>query len=240
VVHDVAIQNLPVRFAMDRAGLVGADGATHAGSFDIAYLGCIPNMTLMAAADEAELAHMVATAAAFDAGPIGLRYPRGEGTGVAWQPKGQVLPIGRGRVLREGSTVAILSYGTRLAEAMRAADALAARGFSTTVADARFAKPLDTDLVRNLARNHAVMLTVEEGSIGGFGSFVMHDLAHAGLLDGTVKFRPLVLPDSYIDHDKPEKQYDQAGLTARAMVTAALGALGVDDAGADTALPSRA
>jgi 1-deoxy-D-xylulose-5-phosphate synthase len=240
VVHDVAIQNLPVRFAMDRAGLVGADGATHAGSFDIAYLGCLPNMTLMAAADEAELAHMVATAAAFDAGPIGLRYPRGEGTGVARPPRGEVLPIGKGRVLREGATVAILSYGTRLAESLKAADALAARGFSTTVADARFAKPLDTDLVRNLARNHAVMLTVEEGSVGGFGSFVMHDLAHAGLLDGGVKFRPLVLPDRYIDHDKPEKQYDQAGLTARAMVSAALGALGIDEAGTDAALPSRA
>jgi 1-deoxy-D-xylulose-5-phosphate synthase len=239
VVHDVAIQNLPVRFAMDRAGLVGADGATHAGSFDIAYLGCLPNMVLMAAADEAELSHMVATAAAHDGGPIALRYPRGEGTGVARQAKGTVLPIGKGRVLREGSSIAILSYGTRLAEAMKAADALAARGFSTTVADARFAKPLDTDLVRNLARNHAVMLTIEEGSVGGFGSFVMHDLAHAGLLDGAVKFRPLTLPDVYLDHDKPEKQYDQAGLTARHMVAAALGALGVDDT-AEAAQPSRA
>nr|WP_144185922.1 1-deoxy-D-xylulose-5-phosphate synthase [Elioraea rosea] len=240
VVHDVAIQNLPVRFAMDRAGLVGADGATHAGSFDIAYLGCLPNMVLMAASDEAELSHMVATAAAHDGGPIALRYPRGEGMGVAREAKGTVLPIGKGRVLREGSSIAILSYGTRLAEALRAADALAARGFSTTVADARFAKPLDTDLVRNLARNHAVMLTIEEGSVGGFGSFVMHDLAHAGLLDGGVKFRPLVLPDRYIDHDKPEKQYDQAGLTARHMVNAALGALGAGEAEGDEALPSRA
>jgi 1-deoxy-D-xylulose-5-phosphate synthase len=238
VVHDVAIQNLPVRFAMDRAGLVGADGATHAGSFDIAYLGCLPNMVLMAAADEAELAHMVATAAAYDSGPIAFRYPRGEGTGIARPERGEVLPIGRGRVLREGSTVAILSYGTRLGEALRAAEALAARGLSTTVADARFAKPLDTDLVRNLARNHAVLITIEEGSIGGFGSFVLHDLAHAGLLDGGVKVRPMVLPDRFIDHDKPEKQYDQAGLTARHIVAAALGALGVD--AANEALPSRA
>jgi 1-deoxy-D-xylulose-5-phosphate synthase len=230
VVHDVAIQNLPVRFAMDRAGLVGADGATHAGSFDIAYLGCVPNMVLMAAADEAELVHMVATAAAYDAGPIGFRYPRGEGVGVALPERGEPLPIGKGRVLREGTKVALLSYGARLAECLKAADELAARGLSTTVADARFAKPLDRELVHRLAREHEVLITIEEGSIGGFGSFVLHELAHAGLLDTGVKVRPMVLPDVFIDHDKPQLQYEKAGLNARHIVATALAALGVADA----------
>ncbi|WP_376092296.1 1-deoxy-D-xylulose-5-phosphate synthase [Roseomonas sp. CCTCC AB2023176] len=230
VVHDVALQNLPVRFAMDRAGLVGADGATHAGSFDVAYLGCIPNMTLMAAADDAELMHMVATAAAHDSGPIGFRFPRGEGTGVALPERGEVLPIGKGRVLREGTAVAVLSYGTRLGEALLAAEDLASRGLSTTVADARFAKPLDTDLVERLAREHAVLITIEEGSIGGFGSFVAHHLAHAGLLDGGLRFRPMVLPDRYLDHDSPKKQYDEAGLNAPHIVATALSALGRDAA----------
>jgi 1-deoxy-D-xylulose-5-phosphate synthase len=235
VVHDVAIQNLPVRFAMDRAGLVGADGATHAGSFDIAYLGCLPNMVLMAAADEAELVHMVATAAAHDAGPIGFRYPRGEGVGVALPERGEPLPIGKGRVLREGTKVALLSYGTRLAECLKAADELAARGLSTTVADARFAKPLDRDLVHRLAREHEVLITIEEGSIGGFGSFVLHELAHAGLLDSGAKVRPMTLPDIFIDHDKPQLQYDKAGLNARHIVATALGALGIADAAAQPA-----
>ena len=235
VVHDVAIQNLPVRFAMDRAGLVGADGATHAGSFDIAYLGCLPNFVLMAAADERELMHMVATAAAYDEGPIGLRYPRGEGLGVTLPERGQPLPIGKGRVLREGTKVALLSYGTRLAECLKAADELASRGLSTTVADARFAKPLDRDLVHRLAREHEVLITVEEGSVGGFGSFVIHDLAHAGLLDGGAKVRPMTLPDAFIDHDKPALQYDKAGLNARQIVATALGALGIADVAAQPA-----
>jgi len=225
VVHDVALQNLPVRFAMDRAGLVGADGATHAGAYDVAYLGCIPNMTLMAAADEVELTHMVATAAAHDSGPIALRYPRGEGTGLEIPARGTVLPIGKGRVLRQGTTIAILSYGTRLAEALRAADDLAAQGLSCTVADARFAKPLDTELLERLARTHAVLLTVEEGSVGGFGSLVAHHLAHAGLLDGELRFRPLTLPDTYIDHDTPKKQYDLAGLNSPQIAQAAINAL---------------
>ncbi|WP_280513941.1 transketolase C-terminal domain-containing protein, partial [Salinarimonas ramus] len=173
IVHDVAIQNLPVRFAMDRAGLVGADGPTHAGSFDVAYLGCLPNFTIMAAADEAELVHMVATAAAHDTGPIALRYPRGEGVGVEMPERGVPLPIGKGRVVKEGTRVALLSLGTRLAEALAAAEELEARGLSTTVADARFAKPLDLDLIARLAREHEVLITIEEGSIGGFGSFVM-------------------------------------------------------------------
>ncbi|MGG5812023.1 1-deoxy-D-xylulose-5-phosphate synthase [Falsiroseomonas sp. CW058] len=227
VVHDVALQSLPVRFAMDRAGLVGADGATHAGSFDVAFLGCLPNMVLMAAADEAELAHMVATAAAIDDRPSGFRYPRGEGFGVPVPARGTPLEIGRGRVLREGTGIAILSYGARLAECMKAADELAARGLSTTVADARFAKPLDAALVERLARNHEVLITIEEGSVGGFGSFVAQHLAWKGLLDGQVKFRPMVLPDAFIDHAAPKVQYDQAGLNARHIVAAALSALGV-------------
>lgn len=226
VVHDVAIQNLPVRFAMDRAGLVGADGQTHAGAFDVAYLGCLPNMVLMAAADEAELVHMVATAAAHGSGPIALRYPRGEGVGVEMPERGQVLEIGKGRVLQEGSKIALLSYGTRLKECLLAAEDLAAKGLSTTVADARFAKPLDTDLVHRLAREHEVLITIEEGAIGGFGSFVLHELAHAGLLDSGAKVRPMVLPDVYLDQDKPEEQYRHAGLTAADIVATATQALG--------------
>ncbi|WP_203073317.1 1-deoxy-D-xylulose-5-phosphate synthase [Falsiroseomonas ponticola] len=235
VVHDVALQSLPVRFAMDRAGLVGADGATHAGSFDVAYLGCLPNMVLMAAADEAELAHMVATAAVIDDRPCGFRYPRGEGTGVAVPARGTPLEIGRGRILREGNAVALLSYGTRLAECLKAADDLAAQGLSCTVADARFAKPLDTQLIERLAREHPVLVTIEEGSIGGFGTQVAHHLLSQGLLDGQTRFRPMVLPDSFIDHAAPKVQYDQAGLNARHIVATALSALGVAEAKAQPA-----
>jgi 1-deoxy-D-xylulose-5-phosphate synthase len=227
VVHDVAIQQLPVRFCMDRAGLVGADGATHAGSFDIAYLGCLPGMVLMAAADEAELCHMIRTMAAIDDRPSAVRYPRGEGIGAALPARGDLLPIGKGRIVREGTKIAILSYGARLAESLRAADELAARGLSTTVADARFAKPLDTDLVRRLANEHEVLITIEEGSVGGFSSHVMHALAHMGLLDSGLKIRPMVLPDCFIDHDAPAKQYDVAGLNAPHIVATALSALGI-------------
>ncbi|ACB95439.1 1-deoxy-D-xylulose-5-phosphate synthase [Beijerinckia indica] len=227
VVHDVAIQNLPVRFAIDRAGLVGADGATHAGSFDVSYLGILPNMVIMAAADEAELVHMVATAAAYDEGPIAFRYPRGEGVGIELPQIGEILDIGRGRIVREGTTVALLSLGTRLAEASKAAEQLASYGISVTVADARFAKPLDLDLVRRLAKNHEVLITIEEGSVGGFGSFVMQALAEEGLLDGTgLKFRSMVLPDTFLDHDKPEKLYAQAGLDAKGIVAKVLATLG--------------
>ncbi len=226
VVHDVAIQSLPVRFAMDRAGLVGADGATHAGSFDIAYLGCLPNFVLMAAADELELMHMVATQAAIDDRPSAVRYPRGEGVGVELPARGTPLPIGKGRIIREGGKVAILNYGTRLQEVLKAADELAARGFPTTVADARFCKPLDTDLVRRLAQEHEVLVTIEEGAIGGFASHVTHFLAHAGLIDGGLKLRPMVLPDIFIDHDKPELQYQQAGLNAKHIVATVLDAVG--------------
>lgn len=228
LVHDVALQNLPVRFAIDRAGLVGADGATHAGAFDIAYLACLPNMVVMAAADEGELVHMVATCAAYDGGPIAVRYPRGEGVGVDMPERGVVLPIGKGRVIREGTKVAILSLGTRLAEASKAAEDLAALGLSTTVADARFAKPIDMELVERLVRGHEVLITIEEGSIGGFGSHVLHHLATRGLLDGGCKVRPMVLPDIYQDHDSPVKQYEQAALQARDIVATALKALGVE------------
>ncbi len=230
VVHDVAIQNLPVRFALDRAGLVGADGPTHAGSFDTAFLGCLPNMVLMAAADEAELVHMVATAVAHDSGPIAFRYPRGEGVGVELPEVGVPLPIGKGRVVREGTRIALLSYGTRLAECLKAADDLAARGLSTTVADARFAKPLDTALVERLARSHEVLVTVEEGSVGGFGSFVLQHLSDEGLLDNGLKVRAMVLPDSYIEQDKPDRMYASAGLDAKGIVAKVLEALGKDAA----------
>jgi 1-deoxy-D-xylulose-5-phosphate synthase len=226
VVHDVAVQRLPVRFAIDRAGLVGADGPTHAGSFDLAYLGCLPGFVLMAAADEAELKHMVATAAAIDDQPSAVRYPRGEGVGVELPAEGRALPIGKGRIVREGTAVALLSLGTRLAECLKAADQLAAYGLSTTVADARFAKPLDRDLILQLARHHEVLVTVEEGAIGGFGSHVLQLLANEGALDRGLKVRPMVLPDLFIDHDKPEKMYDQAGLNAPQIVATALAALG--------------
>src|SRR4051794_4437795 len=226
VVHDVAIQGLPVRFALDRAGLVGADGPTHAGAFDVAYLGCLPNFVIMAAADEAELVHMVATAAAYDDGPIALRYPRGDGVGVEMPERGVPLPIGKGRVLREGDRVAILSFGTRLQEALKAAEDLEARGLSTTVADARFAKPLDEELVLRLAREHEVLITVEEGSVGGFGSFVLQLLADRGALDRGLKVRPLALPDRFLDHDKPDRMYAQAGLDAAAIVAKVFDTLG--------------
>ncbi|MBI1214912.1 MAG: 1-deoxy-D-xylulose-5-phosphate synthase [Alphaproteobacteria bacterium] len=227
VVHDVAIQNLPVRFAMDRAGLVGADGATHAGAFDVAYLGCLPNMVLMAAADEAELQDMTATMAVHDAGPIALRYPRGEGTGAALKQRGAPLQIGRGRILREGAKIALLSYGTRLGEALKAAEQLNALGLSTTVADARFAKPLDEDLVLRLAREHEALVTVEEGSACGFGALVLHLLAEKGALDAGLRIRTMTLPDLYLDHDAPQKQYDAAGLNAPHIVSRALEALGM-------------
>ena len=230
LVHDVVLQRLPVRFALDRAGLVGADGATHAGAFDVAYLGCLPDIVLMAAADELELMHMVATSAAIDDRASALRYPRGEGVGLELPERGAVLPLGKGRIVQEGTKVAILSYGTRLAEARKAAAELGARGLSTTVADARFAKPLDEELVRRLALEHEVLITVEEGSVGGFGSFVLHHLATAGLLDGGLKIRPMVLPDRFLDHDSPAKQYEEAGLAARHIVATALQALGIEAA----------
>jgi len=226
VVHDVAIQRLPVRFAMHRAGLVGADGATHAGSFDLAYLGCLPGFVIMAAADEAELVHMVATAAAIDDRPSAVRYPRGEGIGIPLPEHGEPLEIGRGRIVREGSSIAILSLGARLQECLKAADELAGYGLSTTIADARFAKPLDTGLIDRLAREHEVLITIEEASIGGFASHVLHHLATSGQLDHGLKVRPMVLPDVFIDHDSPVKQYDQAGLNARQIVESALSALG--------------
>jgi 1-deoxy-D-xylulose-5-phosphate synthase len=228
VVHDVSLQNLPVRFAIDRAGLVGADGATHAGSFDVGFLGALPGMVVMAAADEAELVHMVATAVAYDQGPIAFRYPRGDGVGVDMPERGVPLPIGKGRVVREGTRVAILSLGTRLQEALKAAEDLAARGLSTTVADARFAKPLDLDLVRRLAANHEVLITIEEGATGGFGAFVLQAIVEDGTLDGRVglKVRNMVLPDAYLDQDKPDRLYSRAGLDAKAIVAKVLEALG--------------
>ena len=228
IVHDVALQSLPVRLAMDRAGFVGADGATHAGSFDIAYLGCLPNMVIMAPSDEAELMHTVATAAAIDDRPSAFRYHRGDGTGVVLPTVGEVMAIGKGRVLREGHSVAILALGPRLADAMKAADELTARGFPVTVADARFAKPIDTALVEQLARHHEVLITIEEGAIGGFASQVMHHLAWKGLLDRGLKVRPMVMPDLFIDHDSQAKQLAQAGLSAKDIVATALAALGVE------------
>jgi len=226
VVHDVAIQRLPVRFAMDRAGLVGADGPTHAGAFDVAYLGCLPGFVLMAAADEAELVHMVSTAVAIDDRPSALRYPRGEGLGVPLPAEGKPLEIGKGRVVREGSKVALLSFGARLGECLKAADELATFGLSTTVADARFAKPLDIDLLLRLARGHEVLLTLEEGSIGGFGGFVMQALAEHGVLDRGLKVRSMVLPDIFIDQDSPNAMYAKAGLDAKGIVAKAFQALG--------------
>lgn len=230
VVHDVAIQNLPVRFALDRAGLVGADGPTHAGSFDIAYLGCLPNMVLMAASDEVELANMVATAVEYNDGPIAFRYPRGEATGIDIPLKPEILEIGKGRILREGSQIALLSYGTRLEEALGAAKELEALGLSTTVADARFAKPLDKKLILQLADEHEVLITIEEGSIGGFGSFVLHELAKEGRLDEGLKIRSMHLPDEFIDHDTPDKMYEKAELDSKAIVRTVFETLGQDKA----------
>jgi 1-deoxy-D-xylulose-5-phosphate synthase len=227
VVHDVAIQSLPVRFAMDRAGPVGNDGATHSGSFDLAYLGCLPGFVLMAPSDEAELVHAVATAVGIGDRPSGFRYPRGEGVGVALPARGEALPIGKGRVLREGTNIAILSLGPRLVDALKAADELAARGLRTTVVDARFAKPIDTALIEQLARHHEVLITVEEGSIGGFSSAVLHHLACRGLPDRGLKVRPLVLPDVFLDHDSQAKQLAAAGLSAKDIVATALAAIGV-------------
>jgi len=228
VVHDVAIQKLPVRFAMDRAGLVGADGPTHAGSFDIAYLGCLPGFVLMAAGDEADLVHMVATQVALDDCPSALRYPRGEGVGVTMPEEGKPLEIGKGRILKEGHKVALLSYGTRLAECLKASEELAALGLATTVADARFAKPLDTDLVLRLAREHEVLVTIEEGAIGGFGGYVMQTLAEHGALDRGLKIRSMVLPDLFIDQDSPNAMYAKAGLDAKGIVAKVFEALGKD------------
>ncbi|HVC54184.1 MAG TPA: 1-deoxy-D-xylulose-5-phosphate synthase [Stellaceae bacterium] len=236
VVHDVAIQKLPVRFAIDRAGLVGNDGQTHAGSFDLGYLGALPGFVIMAAADEAELFHMVATCAAIDDAPSAVRFPRGDGIGVPLPERGTPLEIGRGRVVREGTTIALLSLGARLGECLKAAQELGAYGLSTTVADARFAKPLDFDLINRLAREHEVLITIEEGAIGGFSSFVLHHLAESGLLDHGLKIRPMVLPDRFLDHDSPAAQYDAAGLNAKHIVATALAALGREIA----ELPARA
>ena len=235
VVHDVAIQSLPVRFAIDRAGLVGADGPTHAGSFDLAYLGCLPGFVIMAAADEAELKHMVATAAQIDDRPSAFRYPRGEGTGAAMPERGIPFEIGKGRIVREGNTVAILSLGTRLADALKAADKLNGFGLTTTVADARFMKPLDHDLIRRLAREHQILITVEEGSTGGFGSHVLHFLANHGFLEHRLKVRSLVLPDRFIDQDKPEAMYAAAGLDADGIVKTVFSALGREVSAANLA-----
>ncbi|MGA3000912.1 MAG: 1-deoxy-D-xylulose-5-phosphate synthase [Acetobacteraceae bacterium] len=232
VVHDVAIQSLPVRFALDRAGPVGNDGATHSGSFDIAYLGCLPGMVIMAPSDEAELMHAVATSVTINDRPSAFRYPRGEGTGVALPTQGEILQLGVGRIIREGRNIAILSLGSRLGDALKAADELTARGFPTTVADARFAKPIDTALVEQLARHHEVLITIEEGSIGGFASQVMHHLAWKGLMDNGLKVRPMVLADKFIDHDSQAKQIAEAGLSVRDIVAAGLGAFGIEAPGA--------
>jgi 1-deoxy-D-xylulose-5-phosphate synthase len=231
VVHDVAIQNLPVRFAIDRAGLVGADGATHAGSFDVTYLATLPNFVVMAAADEAELVHMVHTAAMHDAGPIAVRYPRGNGTGVVLPERPERLEIGKGRIVREGKKVAILSLGTRLAEALKAADLLDGKGLSATVADLRFAKPLDGELIRRLLANHEVAVTIEEAAIGGLGAHVLTLASDAGLIDAGLKLRTMRLPDRFQDQDKPERQYEEAGLDAEAIVETVLKALRHNSAG---------
>jgi len=227
VVHDVAIQNLPVRFPMDRAGLVGADGQTHAGAFDVAYLGCLPNMVLMACGDEAELVHMTSTAVAYDEGPIAFRYPRGEGVGLDLPERGEILEIGKGRIMREGTKVALLAYGGRLAETLKAADMLETQGLSTTVADARFAKPLDHELIMQLVRNHEVLITVEEGSRGGFGAFVLHYLADQGVLDTGLKIRTMTLPDQFQNQDSPFNMYETARLNAAQIVERTREALGM-------------
>ncbi len=230
VIHDVALQNLPVRFALDRAGLVGADGPTHAGAFDLAFLTCLPNMVVMAAADEAELMHMVATAAAYEQGPIALRFPRGEGLGVNLPDHGAVLPIGKGRLMREGAQIALVSLGTRLGDALQAADELGRQGLSTSVADARFAKPIDTDLIDQLAATHSVLITIEEGSSGGFGALVLNHLNESGALSRGLKVKIMTLPDRYLDHDKPEKMYAAARLDAKAITETAMDLLARDHA----------
>ncbi|MGR3656037.1 1-deoxy-D-xylulose-5-phosphate synthase [Paracoccus sp. (in: a-proteobacteria)] len=227
VVHDVAVQKLPVRFAIDRAGLVGQDGPTHAGAYDIAFLANLPGMVVMAAADEAELVHMVATAAAHDSGPIALRFPRGEGTGVDLPARGKILPIGKGRIIAEGKGVAILSFGTRLSQAMEARESLTSRGITSTVADARFAKPLDRDLILSLARNHEALITLEEGAIGGFASHVAQLLAEEGVFDSGLKFRSMVLPDRFVDHDAPRAMYDSSALNAPHIEAKVLEVLGI-------------
>ena len=231
IVHDVALQGLPVRFAIDRAGLVGADGATHAGCFDVGYLASLPGFVVMAAGDEAELVHMVATAAGYDAGPISFRYPRGEGVGVAMPERGRMLEIGKGRIVREGSRVAILSFGAHLGECHLAAEALAAQGVSVTIADARFAKPLDTDLIAQLARHHEAIVTVEQGAVGGFGAMVLHHMANAGLLDGGVKVRTMTLPDRFIEQASPAAMYADAGLAAADIQACVMRVLGVESIG---------
>jgi 1-deoxy-D-xylulose-5-phosphate synthase len=238
VVHDVAIQNLPVRFAIDRAGLVGADGSTHAGSFDITYLATLPNMVVMSPADEAELVHMTYTAVLHDSGPIAFRYPRGNGTGVAMPDVPQQLEIGKGRIIREGKKVAILSLGTRLAEAMKAAETLDAKGLSTTVADLRFAKPLDEKMIRHLIATHEVVVTVEEASVGGLGAHVLTLASDAGLMDAGLKIRTMRLPDMFQEHDSPQKQYDEAGLNAPQIVETVLKALRHNSAGVEEASAS--
>ncbi len=227
IVHDVAVQNLPVRFAVDRAGLVGQDGPTHSGAYDTAFLANLPGFVVMAAADEAELVHMVATAAAHDSGPIAFRFPRGEGTGVEMPERGQVLPIGKGRMVAEGKGVAILSFGTRLSEVMTAREALMARGITPTVADARFAKPLDRDLILALARDHEALITIEEGAVGGFGSHVAHLLAEEGAFDKGLRFRSMVLPDAFVDHDAPRAMYDSSCLNAQHIEDKVLSVMGV-------------
>jgi 1-deoxy-D-xylulose-5-phosphate synthase len=230
VVHDVAIQGLPVRFALDRAGLVGADGPTHAGAFDIGFLGALPGMVVMAAADEVELARMVATAAEIGDRPSAFRYPRGNGIGLDIPENPQILSLGKGRIIREGTTIALLSLGGRLAEAQKAADMLEAKGFSTTLVDARFAKPLDEEMILSLAKEHEVLITLEEGACGGFGAFVLEMLAASGALDCGLKIRTLTLPDSFIDQDTPERMYEAAGLAAHQIAASALAALGRDSA----------
>ena len=226
IVHDVAIQSLPVRFAVDRAGYVGADGQTHCGAFDIAYMGCLPGMVLMAAADEAELVNMVATAVAIDDRPCAFRYPRSSGVGIALPSPPEVLPLGRGRVVRQGTRAALLSYGARLSDCLKAAEILDTEGLSTTVADARFAKPIDADLLRRLAAEHEVLVTIEEGAIGGFATQVMHVLAEGGAFDSGLVFRPLVMPDAFLDHDTPERQVRTAGLDGTHIAATVLHALG--------------
>ncbi|MBT8460840.1 MAG: 1-deoxy-D-xylulose-5-phosphate synthase, partial [Boseongicola sp.] len=226
IVHDVALQNLPVRFAIDRAGLVGADGATHAGAFDVAYLSNLPNFTVMAAADEAELVHMVATAADHDEGPIAFRYPRGEGVGVELPERGEVLEIGKGRIIQEGESVAILSFGAHLAECRVAAEMLKEQGITVTVADARFSKPLDTKMIGQLARHHEALITVEQGSAGGFGAHVLHNLANRGALDRGLKIRTMTLPDRFIDQASPTDMYADAQLTANDIVSTVISTLG--------------